>query len=194
MKHHLPKVIALSLLLFSLSAHAQNSSVSGSSNHYTQLPFKAIAYYELCPKCINWSKHKPVSGTNLCAPLYYPQVAMPNSTDTIARLVGHHNYEGKAVGGESLTNDYSNPAASGFRPVYQVLPPKGDITLVHVMDLEGDQSRDALSGAYLSIRNGKVVSQLNVNCTMGLDYVCREENSAMYYTIESTGEFVEHVR
>jgi hypothetical protein len=180
-----------------LYKRAPVTAVSGSSSPYTQLPFDMRVYGELCTKGINWSNHKPLSGTNLCAPLYYPQIATASSTDTIARLVGHHNYEGPAVGlVESMTNDYTNPVESGFRPAYQVLPPKGDITLVHVIDEEGSSSRDAMSGAYLSIRNGKVVSQLNDNCTMGRDYVCRWDdgpNSAVYYTLNSAGEFVQHV-
>lgn len=162
---------------------------------YSQLPFRVTSYDALCPKAITWSNRKPVGVTKRCAPLYFPQIAMASSTDVIARLVGHHNYEGPAVGSRSpQTNDYTDPVESGFRPIYQALPPKGDITIVHVMDEEGSSDRDAMPGAYLSIRNGKVVSQLNVNCTMGLDYVCREVDSAMHYTVNSKGEFVEHDR
>jgi hypothetical protein len=168
-------------------------SVAG-AKQYSQLPFQMASYRALCPKGISWSGHKPLTGTNSCAPLYFPQIATVSATDGIARLVGHHNYEGKAVGGQALTNDYTNPVESGFQPVFQVFPPKGDITMVHVTDLEGSSSRDAMPGAYLSIRNGKVVSQLNSNCTMGLDYVCREVDSAVHYTLNSEGEFIQHDR
>jgi hypothetical protein len=162
---------------------------------YSQLPFRLASYRALCPKAISWSDRKPIGVTKHCAPLYFPQIAMGSSTDAIARLVSHHNYEGPAVGSRGpQTNDYNNPAKSGLRPIYQALPPKGDIALVHVIDEEGSQSRDSMPGAYLSIRNGKVVSQLNVNCTMGLDYVCRELGSSMYYTLNVKGEFVEHTR
>jgi len=161
---------------------------------YSQLPFQIASYQALCPKGISWSNHKPDASTNLCVPLYFPQIATASTTDGIARLVGHHNYEGKAVGGQALTNDYTNPVESGFRPVFLIFPPKGDITVVHVTDLEGSSSRDAMPGAYLSIRNGKVISQLNGNCSMGLDYVCREVANAMYYTLNNNGEFVQHDR
>jgi len=162
---------------------------------YTQLPFQLENYEKLCVKGIEWTDRKPFKGNTSCSPLYFPQVAAANSSDIIARLVGHHNYESPAVGlRESLTNDYTNPVESGFRPVYQVFAPKGALTLVHVTDLQGSSSRDAMPGAYLSIRNGKVVSQLNSNCTMGLDYVCREVDSAVHYTLNSEGEFVQHDR
>ena len=162
---------------------------------YSQLPFRLASYRTLCPKAITWSNRKPVGVTKRCAPLYFPRIAMASSTDAIARLVGHHNYEGPAVGSRGpQTNDYNSPWESGLRPIYQAFPPKGDIAIVHVTDEEGSLSRDAMPGAYLSIRNGKVVSQLNVNCTMELDYVCREVDSAMHYTLNSKGEFVEHDR
>lgn len=167
---------------------------TGGAKPYSQLPFQITSYEALCPKAISWSGRKPVGVTKRCAPVYSPQIAIANSTDAIARLVGHHNYEGTAIGGRADTNDYSDPVASGFRPVYHALPPKGDIAIVHVTDEEGSSTRDALTGAYLSIRNGKVVSQLNSNCTMGLDYVCREMNSTVHYTLNEKGEFVEHIR
>ena len=162
---------------------------------YSQLPFQITSYDALCPKAITWSNRKPVGVTKRCAPLYFPRIAMASSSDAIARLVGHHNYEGTAVGSRGpQTNDYADPLESGFRPIYHVLPPKEGIAIVHVTDEEGSLSRDAMPGVYLSIRNGKVVSQLNSNCTMGLDYVCREVESAVHYTLNGKGEFIQHDR
>ena len=160
---------------------------------YSQLPFWPSSYHLLCPKKNTWAGRKPLAGTKLCAPLFYPLVAKRDSIDAIARLVGHHNYEGPAVGGQDLTaNDYDNPVESGLRPVYLVFPPKGDITIVYVTDEEGSQNRDAMSGVYLSIRNGKVVSQLNSSdCTMGLDYKCGYKEGPGHYAVNEKGEFVE---
>jgi hypothetical protein len=162
---------------------------------YSQLPFLVSTYETLCSKAIIWSGKKPTGATKRCEPLYFPRIATASSTDTLARLVGHHNYEGSAVGlRSSLTNDYNNPVDSGFSPIFHAFAPKGDITLVYVTDVEGSQSRDAMPGAYLSIRNNKVVSQLNSNCTMGLDYICRETDSTVHYVINGKGEFIQQNR
>ena len=176
------------------SLYKRIAPVTADAKSYSQLPFQVESYEALCPKGITWSKRKPVSVSKHCGPLYFPRIAMASSTDAIARLVGHHNYEGPSIGRRTPTNDYTDPVGSGFRPIYHALPPKGDIAIVHVTDEEGSSFRDALPGAYLSISNGKVVSQLNSNCTMGLDYVCRELNSTVHYTLNEKGEFVEHIR
>lgn len=133
------------------------------------LPFNTAAYITQCAQYIPNKKGMPQS-TMKCAPTYFPYIASKDSRERVSRLIGSHAYHKR--GARHGTEDYDNPVANGLHPVFLVFPPLGDVILVRVDDIENTENRDAISGAYISIKNNKVVDQLNEGCNFDIDYVC----------------------
>jgi hypothetical protein len=122
--------------------------------------------------------------------VFYPYVASKDDKDPIARLVGHHHY---IKGNPKYHHDYNDPLSKGLHPLYIVLPPFKDVLLIRVQDGEGGaEERDVFTGAYLSIKNGVVVDQLNEGCHMTADYTCVDRDGKKLFRLLETGKFSQH--
>jgi hypothetical protein len=153
----------------------------------SQLPFDVEIYNTLCAKYVAGKNSVPQT-TNKCAPIYYPYVAMADSPNKLAKIIGNHNYE---KGGANFSQDYSPPFAHKLHPVYMVLPPLKDVTLVRVEDHEPGQNenRDVMSGVYLAIKDGKVSDQINDGCSIDESYACVNDEGKKVYQLQESGKF-----
>lgn len=152
----------------------------------SQLPFSVAAYMNLCEGLVPRVKGVP-QATDKCAPVYYPYVASDKDTDALAKLIGTHDYK---KGGAIHADDYASPFASKLHPTFAILPPLKDVLVVRVDDFEGGQGqRDTMSGAYLTIRDGKVIDQLNEGCTIDDTYACVGEDGKKRFQLLDTGKF-----
>jgi hypothetical protein len=124
-----------------------------------------------------------------CGPLYFPYVARQNDGRTMSNIVGHHHYaEGRP--GQSFFDDYDDPFANGLHPMYMILPPLKDVQLLRIEDDEGSiEDREISGGAYLAIKDGVVVDQLDEGCDMGADYVCSHRDRADAFRLLESGKF-----
>jgi hypothetical protein len=128
--------------------------------------------------------------TNKCAPNVFPYLATRQSSDKLSQLIGTHAYYTNRVDRDH-PEDYDNPVSHGLHPLFIVFPPMKDVILVRVADLEGgDEQRDTMSGAYLAIKSGKVIDQLNEGCDFNSSYECISEGKAKFRLLES-GKFKE---
>lgn len=144
---------------------------------------------DLCYATYPSIKKRPISTTK-CAPVYYPYAIYPKDKDPLSVLIGSHKY----VSGGSQNNnaeDYDDPVSNGLHPVFMLLPPLGDVLLVRVEDLEGGEDRDGIGGVFLSIKNGKVVDQLNDDCDWDERYYCSREGKKPRYQLLENGKFKE---
>lgn len=134
----------------------------------SQLPFDVDAHIALCP--VHPGRDGKLAGGGACAPIYMPQVAGKADARPLSKLVGLHRYA--RGGARNATADYDAPATQGLHPVFLAFPPMGDVIVVRVDDFEGGDRRESMSGAYLSIRNGAVVDQLNEGCALDEHFRC----------------------
>jgi hypothetical protein len=153
----------------------------------SQLPFSVSEYIARCGASLPTVKGVP-QATARCAPTYFPYVASRRSRGTISKLVGAHAYQ--KGGARNDSEDYNNPVANNLHPVFLVFPPLGDVVLVRVDDVERAEDRDVIKGAYLSIKDGKVVDQLNSNCNFDAEYVCATADKQRKVRLTQTGKFV----
>jgi hypothetical protein len=153
----------------------------------SQLPFFPAGYSQLCPN-LRPSKDGRLQNPEQCAPLYFPAVAIKDTDRPLASLLASHRYA--SGGARHAAADYDDPAAHRLHPVFFVLPPVGDVIVVRVEDYEGGgEVREPMSGVYLSIKNGKVVDQLNEGCGMDVQFICSSEDGRTRYQLESSGTF-----
>lgn len=153
------------------------------------LPFNLNKFQMQCAPLIPRVKGVPQT-TDKCGPAFYPYVANKSNRDMIGKLVGHHRY---LKGDPNYHNDYDDPVSNGLHPIYMVLPPMTDITLVRVEDDEGNaEDRDVFRGAYLSIKNGVVVDQLDDGCTFAPDHSCVNDRGIKVYRLTETGKFLKY--
>jgi len=152
----------------------------------TALPFNIAKFASECLPLLPRVRGVPQSTTK-CMPLFMPYVASKNDTSTIGKLVGHHHYIKSAP---TSGNAYNDPVANGYHPIYVILPALGDGTLVRVEDNEGDaEERDPLAGVYLSIKDGKVVDQLDEGCDFMPDFTCVDDRGTKMYRLLPSGKF-----
>ena len=150
------------------------------------LPFDLIKFMRVCDPIIPRIKGVPQT-TSICAPEFHPYVATVNDNNKIAKAVGHHYY---IRGNPKYNQDYDDPVAHGLHPLYMVLPPLKDVFLVRVQDSEGNgEDRDVFSGAYLTIKNGIVIDQINEGCNMNLDYTCADSHGNVLFRVLDNGKF-----
>lgn len=154
----------------------------------TQLPFNLNNFYELCGKQIVGQDGKLREAAK-CGPVYAPYIARKASNDRLAQLIGNHNY---LKGGAEYSDDYAPPFSKNMTPVYLVLPPAKDLLLVRVEDMEtGPKSeRSTMGGVYLSIKDGKVVDQLNSGCNIDEQHVCVAQDGTKLYKLQENGKFL----
>lgn len=153
----------------------------------TPLPFNLNNYYELCSGKI-MGKDGKAHDTTECAPLYAPVVARKENAGKLAQIIGNHNF---ARNNAEYTDDYAPPFAKNMHPTFIVFSPKNDFLLVRVDDFEpGPKSeRNTFGGAYLSIRAGKVVDQLNSGCNIDEQYRCISEDGTKLFQLQENGKF-----
>lgn len=152
----------------------------------SQLPFNVVNYMGLCATKMQAVKGIP-QFTSKCAPLYFPYVASRQSRDPLSKLVGAHPYQ--KGGAENESEDYNNPVANNLHPVFLVFPPMGDVVLVRVDDMEKAEERDPIRGAYISIKGGKVIDQLNEACSFDTSYLCSNGDRKPKFQLTETGMF-----
>jgi len=154
-------------------------------HQFSQLPYDALAFSKLCVANITDYSGTP-RATSKCAPVYYPYVAESGNRNMLAQLIGNNNYEKR---GAQKAADYTPPFSNNLHPVYTVLPPMKDVVVVHVEDLEPrNGAREVMSGVFLSIRDGKVVDQINATCVMNENFICMAGETKQYQ-LQSTGKF-----
>lgn len=153
----------------------------------SQLPFDTDIFTNFC------TAHLAVRGgaprdSNKCAPVFTPYIAKKESTNYIAQLVGNHDYR---KGGANFADDYATPFAHNLHPVFNVLPPFKGVVVVRVDDLEPgkNEEREIMAGAYLSIKSGKVVDQLNERCNFTEKYICVDEDNSQQFQLLENGKF-----
>jgi hypothetical protein len=152
----------------------------------TPLPFNLSNFVNLCYSMIPRVKGVP-QATERCGPLFYPYAASPKDNDRLTVLVGHHHY---IRGDPEYHYDFNDPVSNGLFPVFTVLPPLGEVILVRVDDSdENVESRDIFSGTYLSIKDGKVVDQLDQGCSISRDYTCVDRDGRRLFRLTETGKF-----
>lgn len=152
----------------------------------SRLPFNLEAYVNTC--LANMPKRKGVPQVSAkCAFSAAPYVVTRESKEPLLKLVGSHAFTKDGGRGAS---DYDNPVARGLHPVVVVLAPLGNVALVRVDDLEGGDARDAMSGAYLAIKEGKVTGQLNEGCSFDADHVCSTPGESARFKLLDSGKFV----
>jgi hypothetical protein len=152
----------------------------------SQLPFSIANYMGLCASQITAIKGVP-QATSKCAPLYFPHVSSRNSRDALSKIVGAHLYQ--KGGAENESEDYNNPVSNNLHPVFLVFPPMGDVLLVRVDDMERAEERDPIRGAYISIKGGKVIDQLNESCSFDTTYLCSSGGKQPKYQLLKSGKF-----
>lgn len=152
----------------------------------SQLPFDPGTFISLCHGLRPLVRGVPQT-TDRCAPVYYPYIATKKNSDSLARLIGMHDYR---KGGASYADDYAPPFANELHPTFVLLPPLKEALVVRVQDLEGSaEDRDMMSGVYLVIKDGKVSDQLNDGCTIDERYVCTDDDGKKRYQLLESGKF-----
>ena len=152
----------------------------------SQLPFDPATFISLCHGLRPLVRGVPQT-TDRCAPVYYPYIATKTNSDSLARLIGMHDYR---KGGASHADDYAPPFANGLHPTFVLLPPLKEALVVRLEDMEGSpEDRDMMSGVYLVIKDGKVSDQLNDGCTIDERYACTDDNGKKRYQLLESGKF-----
>jgi hypothetical protein len=153
----------------------------------TQLPFNLNNFYELCGKQIVGQDGKVREGAK-CGPVYAPYIALKRNNDKLAQLIGSHNY---MKGGAEYSDDYAPPFSKDMSPVYLVLPPTKGLLLVRVEDMEtgGKSKRNLMAGVYLSIKEGKVIDQLNSGCNIDEQHFCVAQDGTKLFRLQANGKF-----
>ena len=157
---------------------------------YSQLPFDMASYIGLCLNYFPMKNGIPLANAqHKCEPVYYPIVADSSSKDDLSKIVGSHLYVKGGMDGIS-SSEYDNPVKNGLHPIYLIFKTHKDVILARVTDSDRAQDRDIVPGAYISIKNGKVVDQLNEGCNFDEKFVCSSSNSKQKYRLTESGKFL----
>lgn len=121
-----------------------------------------------------------------CAPIFYPYVASKDS-DELARLIGRHHY---IRDDPKYHYDFNDPVANGLHPIFLIFPRFKDIIIVRVFDSDVNiEDRDIYGGAYLAIKNGMVVDQIDEGCNLKPDYTCVDREGKKLFRLMESGRF-----
>jgi hypothetical protein len=150
------------------------------------LPFNLDNYNNTCLGSMPKRKGVPQANRK-CSSVFAPYIVGPTSKVALLKMIGAHAYVKNGARGAS--EDYDNPVSHGLHPVVLVFPPLKGVLLVRVDDVEGGDVRDVMSGAYLAIKDGKVMDQLNEGCSFNADYVCSAQGEPARYRLLETGKF-----
>jgi hypothetical protein len=166
---------------------AQPARQSATGFKLSSLPFNHQDYVVKClPKIVD--KKGVPHATDKCGPAYFPYVAQAKSADPIVKAIGTHNYE---KGGARFAQEYATPFEHGLTPTFLAFAPLKDVSLVRVDDFNigKPESRDLMSGVFLSIKNGKVVDQINTGCAFDATYTCVNDDGDKEFQLHDTGKF-----
>jgi hypothetical protein len=170
-----------------LGAVGTNTALANMGGLKTSLlPFNLDTYNNTCLGSMPKRKGVPLANKK-CNSAFAPYIVGPTSKVALLKLIGAHAYVKNGARGAS--EDYDNPVSHGLHPVALVFPPLKGVVLVRVDDVEGGDVRDAMSGAYLAIKDGKVTDQLNEGCSFNADYVCSAQGEPARYRLLETGKF-----
>lgn len=175
--------------LYERVSKATKTSGAPAERKLSDLPYSSATFNQLCAPGMQVVKGVPQS-TDQCAPVLYPTVAGKAATDPLARVVGSHDY--RKLGGEDVPNDYNNPASHNLHPVFMEFAPMNAVRVVAVEDIEQgeDFKRGGMTGMYLSIKDGKVIDQITVECRLQPDYSCTDYQGKKLYQLADSGKFV----
>ena len=121
-----------------------------------------------------------------CSPFAYLNEANSRSKSKLARIVGSYDY----LRQYDEAGKMNNPVSHGLHPIFIAFPPKGDVILVRVFNME--QTPDDvgyLPATYISIKEGKVVDQLDDHCNFDEKYVCELPGAASKIQLGADGRF-----
>ncbi|MFB9246423.1 hypothetical protein IV454_27830 [Massilia antarctica] len=167
------KILAVDAMVFYVygkaNADARAEAESYAGYKLSQLPMNFDHYYAVCEKKILDAHQRPRT-TDKCGPKYYPYVADPKKNDPIMSLVGNHDF---AKFGAEYANGFSPAFAQKTRATFMLFPPMSNVLLIRVddFDLVRSEERDVMSGAYITVVNGKVIGQIQ-GCNMNERYEC----------------------
>lgn len=149
----------------------------------SHLPFNLKSFYDFC---IN-AEHKLDVGK--CTPVYAPYWAKSTDPDPLAKAIGTHDYN-KYLG-TYAGHGYENPFAHDLKPFFVILPPLNDVLIAHVSDLEQGEKfgRDGIHPVYITIKNLKVVDQIDAECNISKDYFCINDEGKKQYQLLPSGKF-----
>ena len=166
---------------------AQPAGQAATGFKLSALPFNHQDYVMKCMPKIMDKKGVPHT-TDKCGPAFFPYVADAKSADALVKAIGTHNY---AKAGASHADDYAPPFANGMTPTFLVFPPLKDVTLVRVDDFNigKPDSRDPMSGVFVSVKGGKVVDQINTGCVFDATYTCVNDDGDKEFQLLDTGKF-----
>ena len=155
----------------------------------SRVPFSFDAYYKDCSRKLQ-VKGGALKSAEQCAPAYAPYAAAPGSKSRLLKLIGNHDYS--KTGGENAF-EYGTPFKFKRTPTFVVLPPRQGVHVIRVDDLEviKDEERDRFSGAFISIKDGVIVDQLDTACNFDADYVCTDPRGKKIARLSDSGKFVE---
>lgn len=166
---------------------ASKNTVPLYGHKLSHLPYSQRNFMDLCENGYPWGKKGPLTTTK-CAPVYYPYAVYAKDKDPLSVLIGTHKY--LAGGARADAVDYDDPLSNNLHPVFMLLPPLGDVLLVRVEDMEGGDEREGINGVFLSIKNGRVVDQLNAGCNWDEHYYCAyEDERPQRYQLLESGKF-----
>lgn len=155
----------------------------------TRMPFSFDAYYKDCARKLQ-IKGGALKAAEQCAPGYVPYAAAPGSKSRLLKLIGNHDYS--KTGGENAF-EYGTPFKFKRMPTFVVLPPHKGVHVLRVDDLEviRDEERDRFSGAFISIKDGVIVDQLDTGCNFDAEFVCTDPRGKKVARLSDSGKFVE---
>ncbi|QYF95424.1 hypothetical protein KY495_09860 [Massilia sp. PAMC28688] len=155
----------------------------------SRIPFSYEAYYNDCARRLQ-VKAGALKAAEKCAPAYFPYVAAPGTKSALQKLIGNHDFS--KTGGEYAVG-YGMPFKFKRTPTFVVLPPHKGVYVIRVDDLEPikDEERDRFSGAFISVKDGEIVDQLDTGCTFNAEYVCASADGTKRARLSESGKFVE---
>ncbi len=153
----------------------------------TPLPFSPAQFAENCGQKVRLVKGVPRAPA-ACAPRFWAYPATRDSRESLAKLVGSHDYP--KWGGRNESGDYANPVQNGLHPIFLMFRAHPGMWVLRVEDLEGrGESRDPMPGVYLVVKDGVVTDQLNEGCELDVQLVCRSTRNQTSRTLLSNGKF-----
>ena len=176
--------------LYNRMGKSASASISQSTNvaglKISALPFNGDQYVDQClPKILD--KNGVSHSSDKCGPAFFPYVADAKEKSPLVQAIGTHNY---IKGGARHGEEFAAPFANGMHPVFVLFPPLNDVQLVRVNDFDvgKPESREMMSGVYLTIKNGAVIDQIDGSCDFDAKYVCSDSRGYKMQLL-SSGKF-----
>ena len=150
----------------------------------TQLPIDLLRVEQ---QCMPTTSLRENGWGEKCAPYAYLNGADRQNRGRLNKIVGSYDYLKQSHG----TGRLSNPAAHNLHPIFLAFPPKGDVILVHVYELElTPDDPDFLPTTYISVKNGVVVDQMDASCNFNAQYDCVSDDKRVTARLGDSGKFL----